>query len=82
MVTVIFYHLLRSKYDIHEIKVSPGTIHQLLAQIKQIHPELDLDDFKNAVVFVNKTKIIHPSRFDQYINDSDEVVFTHFVGGG
>lgn len=82
MVTIKFYHLLRSKYGIHEIEVNPGTIHEILLEIKKIHPEVDLDDFKYSVVFINKTKIIHPSKFNEYINDGDEVVFTHFVGGG
>jgi len=82
MVKVKFFHLLRSKYNIKEIEVFPGTIHEILGQIKDIYPSLDLDDFKYSVVFVNSTKIFHPSKFDEYINDGDEIVFTHFVGGG
>lgn len=82
MVTVKFYHLLRSKYNINEIEVLPGTITDILTQIKKIHPEIDLNDFKYSVVFVNQTKIIHPSGFDEVVEDGDEVVFTHFVGGG
>ncbi len=82
MVKVKFFHLLRSKYDIEEIEVLPGTINDILKQIKKLHPIIDLDDFKYSVVFVNKVKIFHPSKFDEYINDGDEIVFTHFVGGG
>jgi len=82
LVTVKFYHLLRSKYNIHEIQVLSGTIHEILTQIKEMHPKIDLNDFKYSVVFVNKTKIVHPSNFDEVVKDGDEIVFTHFVGGG
>ena len=82
MVTVKFYHLLRSKYNIHKIQVTAGTIHEILAQVKVKHPKLELKDFKYSVVFINQTKIIHPSNFDELVHDGDEIVFTHFVGGG
>jgi len=82
MVNVVFYNLLRSKYNIHEIEVKTGTINEILVQIKKIHPEIDLDDFKHSVVFINKNKIIHPIMYDEKVYDGDEVVFTHFIGGG
>jgi molybdopterin converting factor small subunit len=82
MVTVIFYHLLRSKYNIKQIEVEPGTINNIILQIKEKHPVIDLDDFRFCVVFVNDNKVVHPSNFDTMIYDGDKVVFTHFVGGG
>ncbi len=82
MVKIVFYHLLRSKYDIKEFEVRSGTINNILSQIKEKFPIIDLDDFKNCVVFINDTKVVHQSKFNTIINEGDEVVFTHFVGGG
>ncbi len=82
MVTVKFFNLLRSKYDIHEVEVLPGTINDILMQIKVMYPELDLKDFENSVVFVNSNRIIHEFMYSQNVEDGDEIVFTHFVGGG
>lgn len=82
MVTVRFLHLLRSKYQQHTFEVKPGTINEIILELKEILPNLDLKDFEHAVVFVNVDKVIHSARFDEMINDGDDVVFTHFVGGG
>lgn len=82
MVTVRFLHLLRSKYKQHTFEVKPGTVNSIISELKEILPELDLKDFEQAVVFVNVDKVIHPARFDEIIIDGDDVVFTHFVGGG
>ncbi|MCK5731424.1 MAG: MoaD/ThiS family protein [Tenericutes bacterium] len=82
MVTVIFLNLLRSKYNIHQIKVNPGTINELLVQIKKIYPQIILEDFDNSVVFINSIRIIHPKMYDEVVGDGDEIVFTHFIGGG
>jgi len=82
MVTVIFYNLLRSKYNIHEVKVIPGTINEILNQIKTLHPEIELDDFEHSVVFINSTRILHPAMYNEKVQDGDEIVFTHFIGGG
>jgi len=82
MVTVRFLHLLRSKYRQHTFEVNPGTINNIISQLDNILPNLDYKDFEQAVVFVNVEKVVHPSRFDEPINDGDDVVFTHFVGGG
>ena len=82
MVTVRFLHLLRSKYKQHTFEVNKGSINDIISQLKEILTDLDLKDFEQAVVFVNEDKVIHPSRFDELVNDGDDVVFTHFVGGG
>lgn len=82
MVTVRFLHLLRSKYKLHTFELKQGTVNDIISQLKDILPDLDPKDFEQAVVFVNTDKVIHPSRFDDMINDGDDVVFTHFVGGG
>ena len=82
MVTVRFLHLLRSKYRQHTFEVKSGTINEIILQLKEILPEIDDKDFEQAVVFVNIDRVIHPSRFDEKVIDGDDVVFTHFVGGG
>lgn len=82
MVTVRFLHLLRSKYKQHTFEVKPGTVNNIISQLNEILPNLDYKDFEQSVVFVNVDKVVHPSRFEEIINDGDDVVFTHFVGGG
>ena len=82
MVTVVFYNLLRSKYNIKEFEVNPGTVHDILAQIYVLYPQIPPKDFDHCIVFINKNKIIHESKFHTLIKDGDEIVFTHFVGGG
>lgn len=82
MVTVRFLHLLRSKYKQHTFEVKAGTINEIISQLNVIFPDLDYKDFEQSVVFVNVDNVVHPSRFHVQINDGDDVVFTHFVGGG
>ncbi len=47
-----------------------------------MYPVLDLKDFEHSVVFVNGDRIIHQFMYSQNVGDGDEIVFTHFVGGG
>lgn len=81
MVKVIFYNLLRSKYKIKEIMVNPGSIHQIIEQIQIKHNNIDLNDFKTSVVFFNGNPI-HFTGFQTIIPDDQEIIITHFVGGG
>jgi len=82
MVKVIFLNLLRSKYNIEQLDVHAGTIQSILDEIKRTHPRLDEQDFKEALVFINQVRIAHGDRFPHKVKDGDEVVFTHFLGGG
>lgn len=81
MVNVIFYNLLRSKYRISEINVQPGSINDIVDQIIASHPEMDRRDFESAVVF-HHGKPIHFRQFNRIIDDKEEIIMTHFVGGG
>ena len=82
MVKVIFLNLLRSKYNIEQLDVHEGTIQSILDDIKRLVPTLDAKDFSEALVFVNQVRISHGNRFLATVKDGDEVVFTHFLGGG
>ena len=82
MVTVKFYNLLRSKYDIKQFEVNPGSIFDVLSQIELMFPQIAMKDFDHCVVFINQFKVIHESKFHTVVDSGDEVVFTHFVGGG
>jgi len=81
MIRVIFYNLLRSKYNIKETMVEPGTINQIINQIIEKHPNMKHKEFETAVVFLNGTPI-HRNGFDRVIDDNEELIITHFVGGG
>ena len=82
MIHVKCMHLLRSKYGITEVDVEASTVEGVIQSLKHHHPELDEQDFYQAVLFVNKQKISHVKRFETRLNEGDEVVFTNFVGGG
>ena len=82
MVTVTFFNLLRSKYGIHQFEVQPGTIDNILLQIKEMYPVIDLDDFKLSVVFVNDDRVFHQTMYNKVVEDGEKITFTHFVGGG
>lgn len=81
MVKVIFYNLLRSKYNINEEMVHSGSISEILNQIFQKYPNMQEKDFDTAVVF-HQGKPIHKMNFDYMIDDREEIIITHFVGGG
>jgi len=82
MIKVVFLNLLRSKYGIEEFSAHPGTISDILDEIVRVHPEIDRDDFGQAILFVNQIRMSQNNRFSRGVKDGDEVIFTHFLGGG
>lgn len=81
MVKVIFYNLLRSKYNVKEMLVESGSINKIIKQILKKHPKMKQSDYVTAVVFYKGTPI-HHHQFNQVIDDETEIIITHFVGGG
>lgn len=81
MVKVIFYNLLRSKYGVKEEDYEASSISSIIEQILKRHPEMKPSDFVTSVVF-HQGKPIHNSGFFQKIPDGEEIIITHFVGGG
>jgi molybdopterin converting factor small subunit len=81
MVKVIFYNLLRSKYGIKETTVKSGSIHYIVEQILNKYENMKLSDFKSSVVFYKGTPV-HYLGFHKVIDEGEEIIFTHFVGGG
>ena len=81
MVKVIFYNLLRSKYNVNETMVHSGSIHEILNQVFVQYPNMQKKDFDTAIVF-HKGKPFHKINFDHKIDDLEEIIITHFVGGG
>ncbi len=81
MVKVIFYNLIRSKYRIEEELVPSNTIHSIIDYILNKYPSMSKSDFDTCVVFY-KGKPLHKANFDQVINNDEEIIITHFVGGG
>lgn len=81
MVKVIFYHLLRSKYNIKEMDVMPGSVHDIIEEILRRVPTMQASDFKTCVVFYEGTPI-HHGRFHKEIKTGEQIIITHFVGGG
>ncbi len=82
MVTVKFFNLIRSRYKVTEVNVKPGTIHSVIEQILSIYPHIPKTELEQAVLFVNREKVMHLKRFYETVQSGDEIVFTHFVGGG
>jgi len=81
MVKVIFYNLLRSKYNVREMMVESGSIRSIIEYILEIHTQISRSDFETCVVF-HHGKPIHSRGFEKVINDKEEIIITHFVGGG
>ena len=81
IVTVVFYNLLRSKYNIEEELVKPGSIHQIIEEILTKHKEMKESDFRTCVVFRNNEPL-HYHGFSTLIEDGERIIITHFVGGG
>ncbi len=82
MVKITFLNLLRSKYQLDVLSVEPGPMKNIFASLLKKHPEIDPKDFQESVMFVNQQRIAHANRFDIVLHDGDDVVFTHFLGGG
>ena len=82
MVLVKFFNLIRSKHNIETIIVNPGTVSSIIEQIRIRYPMITLQEFQDAVLFINKEKVMHLNRFYVEIRDNDELVFTNFIGGG
>lgn len=81
MVKVKFMNLLRSKYGVSEIEVNPGTIHDIFVQILHKFPMIKESDLYSSMVF-NREKVYDQKMSHIYIPDHEEVIITHFVGGG
>jgi len=82
MVIVKFFNLIRSNHGVKEITVKAGTISEIIVQIRNLYPQITLQELHDAVLFINKQKVMHFNRFSELIKDGDEIVFTNFVGGG
>ncbi len=81
MVTVTFYNLLRSKYNLQDFEVQAGSINDIISEIITTYPNIDQKDFHSSVVFYYG-KPLHFRSFDRKIEDDERIIFTHFVGGG
>lgn len=82
MVKIRFLNLLRSKYNIESLQVEAGSLSNIINQIMALVPVMKLSDFEHAAIFVNQNKVNHINYEQELIKDGDEVIFTHFVGGG
>lgn len=82
MVTVKFFNLIRSNHGVQQLNLSPGTIENIMIEIRNIHPQITMQELHDAILFINKQKVMHLKRFKEIVKDGDEIVFTNFVGGG
>jgi molybdopterin converting factor small subunit len=82
MVLVKFFNLIRSKYQIKDLELNSGTLGFLIDTILMLHPHIEPNDLKEAVIFINDQQVMHLNRFNVIVKEGDLVVFTHFVGGG
>lgn len=82
MVTVKFFNLIRSNHGVEQASVHAGKLSDIMKEIRVVFPEITMQELQDAVLFINKEKVMHLDRFSINIKDEDEVVFTNFVGGG
>ena len=62
MVKVIFYNLLRSKYNVKEMMVESGSINDIISEILSVHKNMSKSDFETCVVF-HKGSPIHQTLY-------------------
>lgn len=82
MIHVKFMNLIRSKYHLSEMTIEAPTLGDLMQAILSKNPMMNPDDLYHAVIFVNQKQVMHLNRINHMLNDGDQVIFTHFVGGG
>jgi len=82
LVIVKFFGLIRSQYNVTQLEVTSGTIHEIMDFILKSFPHMKNEDLHEAVLFINNEKVMNLNRFSRQVHDGDEVVFTNFVGGG
>lgn len=63
------------------MKVQPNNVHDIIKEILNRNTEMAASDFKTCVVFY-KGKPLHHAHFHKEIKEEEEIIITHFVGGG
>lgn len=81
-VHVKFMNLLRSRHNVESLYVSPGAVETIIESIRMQIPAMTEKELENAVMFINRKKVMHLNRKKEIVNAGDEIVFTNFVGGG
>ena len=81
-VKVKFMNLLRSRHNVESLYVTPGTIESIIEEICTQVPDITEKELEDAVMFINRQKVMHLNRKKEIVNAGDEIVFTNFVGGG
>jgi len=82
MVKVKFFGLIRSNHRVTELELNAGTIQDVINQIIERYPKMTEHEISNAVLIINKEKVMHLNRLSEVVQDGDEIAFTNFVGGG
>lgn len=62
--------------------VKPGSIETIIESIRTQIPTMTEKELEDAVMFINRQKVMHLNRKKEIVNAGDEIVFTNFVGGG
>ena len=54
MVLVKFFNLIRSNHGVKEVTVKSGTIAEIVLEIRNLYPQITMQEFHDAVLFINK----------------------------
>lgn len=82
MVNVRFFGMLRLDIKKSSIMIEAGSIEELLNVLNEGYEEINLNQLKNSIIFINDTNMNALKRYKTKLKDGDEVLFLSPVSGG
>lgn len=82
MVRVRFFGMLRLDIKESGDMIEAGTIDDLLKALEAKHDNVNINQLRNAVIFVNGVNMNELKRYRTKLRDGDEVTFLSSVSGG
>lgn len=82
MVTVKFFGLISVDNNIKQLDAKPGTVRDVLKEVKQNYPNVTEEQLVQAVMFINKENIDGNKRFSIILKDGDELALLSPSSGG
>lgn len=82
MIKVRIFGLIDAEKSNIEIDKSEITVKDIIEEIKNKNPNLNISKLNNSIVFVNSKNITGRKRFSIILKDGDEIAFLAPASGG
>lgn len=82
MVNVRFFGMLRLDIKESAAMIEAGNIDDLLKILDTKYDEINLNQLRNAIIFINGVNMNELKRYRTKLKDGDEVLFLSSVSGG